>query len=133
MIINDTILRQGVSETIKNKSSGPLKRVFNYNNACRIIIVGKGVKYSKKYNYTFTGNFNNNLLNSKSEINYDGTIYKGYFINNKMKEKDLSHTKEVVVGKALLKMIKKMASKYERLLKEICLKVDGQKVFLLIA
>tara|TARA_B110000238_G_C15878293_1_gene332334 strand:+ start:464 stop:616 length:153 start_codon:yes stop_codon:yes gene_type:complete len=50
-----------------------------------------------------------------------------------MKEKDLSHTKEVVVGKALLKMTKKMASKYERLLKEICLKVDGQKVFLLIA
>jgi hypothetical protein len=50
-----------------------------------------------------------------------------------LKEKELSLTKEVVGGKVLLKMTKKIAFEYDRLLKEVSLEAGGQTVFLLMA
>jgi clan AA aspartic protease (TIGR02281 family) len=93
MVINDTIHGQGVFETINNKLSGQLKQVYTKNNTYSIILVGKGVKYSKKHKYTYTGNFKNNLLNGKGEINYDGTIYKGYFVDDKIEGKGVVYYK----------------------------------------
>jgi hypothetical protein len=46
-----------------------------------------------------------------------------------LKEKELSLTKEVVDGKVLLKMTKKITFEYDRLLKEVSLEAGGKRYF----